>query len=913
MILSDMSSQKNNYIPKRRSIAKGLTVSLVLSIMAVSTLVVLFNYWGASNREKELLQKKADEYLSVLVGSLENPLWEIDREHIQNVGEFYIQNDLIDFLEIKDARGELFFKARKPGEQELMLRRSAIFYNLELIGQVEIGITTRQLNMRLNELLWSSFLSIIAVLAVITSLTGLLLRMYLRRPLDQLSQVVSEFAAGNYNENSARLRVQELEQFVKVLSEMGNKINSQLKDLRQAELKYRGIFENSVEGIFQTSPDGNIISANPAMAKILGYDSPEDLMTTVKDVSTALYVDSDRRKLLMTKLETDDMATGFETRFYHKNGSQVYCLVNVQAIRDKNGRMLRLEGFMTDNTKRIEAEKEVQIYRNHLEELVAKRTEALAKANKQLLKENAEREKAEAALKESEERFRSILEDSVDPIVVYDDKGRANYTNPAFQDLFGWSHAELSDEDTPFVPDACRKENRKSYIAVLKDAKVGVFESQRQTKNGELVDVLVSASVLRDKDNIITGAAVSLRDITESKKLESQLRQAQKMEALGTFAGGIAHDFNNIIAAIMGYAEVGLSHLKNDRVNPKMLEGILAAAKHATGLVQQILAFSRKTESELCPTNLAEVVSETVPIIERTIPKMISIGLHFENEIKPVNADPNQIGQIVLNLASNAKDAMPEGGELTIKVENVTYDQGGEDLHSEDLRGDYVLLSVSDTGVGIDEKTLEHIFDPFFTRKDVGKGTGLGLASVYGIVMNHQGHITCESEEGEGSVFKIYFPALAGDVEPVKPVKSEDCQARGGKEYILFVDDEQALREIGKEVLSIGGYQVVTACNGEEALEIYCENQAELDLVILDVSMPGMGGDKCLKELIKFDPKVKVLIATGYSLGSELSETLAAGASGYIAKPFNMNNLLHKVREVLDGTQGGSDFGVVSS
>jgi PAS domain S-box-containing protein len=895
-----MSPQIKKPTQNRRSIAKGLTISLILSIMAISTLVILINYWHASNRERELLEKKADEYLSVITENLEISLWDLDRENIQNIGKFYFQNEFIDFLEVKGALGEVFFEARKNENEELIVRRGSIFHELELIGYVQIGITTRPLDARLNELLRSSFLGIVTVLAVVISLTGFLLRMYLRRPLDQLSQVVNDFANGNYQKDLSRIEFQEFEEFVKVLIAMGEKINSQLMELSLAELKYRSIFENSVEGIFQTTLGGAFLTANPAMASILGYDGPEELMETVTDVNTKLYVNPDRRKALMALLVNNDLATGFEARFYHKNGSEVYCLLNIRAVRDQNGRILRLEGFVTDNTKRVEAEKKVQIYRDHLEELVENRTKALANANMQLVKENADRKKAEAALKESEGHFRSILEDSVDPIVVFDNKGNATYTNPAFNDLFDWAHEELSGEKSPFIPESYRKEARKAFLTVLDKGKIGAFETQRFTKSGDLVDVSLSASAMKGQDGRINGVAVSLRNITESKKLESQLRQAQKMEALGTLAGGIAHDFNNILAAIMGYAEVGLAHSKKEESTLKTLEGILAAARHGTGLVQQILAFSRKTKTELTPINLADVISEAVPIIERTIPKMISVDLHLDRDIRPVNADSNQIEQIVLNLASNAKDAMPQGGNLSLKLENVNFEQDRKDAPAEDIIGDYVLLSVSDTGVGIDEKTLEHIFDPFFTRKDVGRGTGLGLASVYGIVMNHKGRITCESEPGKGSVFKIFLPALAGEIELVKTAKSKDLEVRGGHETVLFVDDEKALREIGKNILSSSGYKVVTAENGEKALELFKKKQADFDMIILDVSMPGMGGDKCLKELVKLDPNVKVLIATGYALGKELSETLSAGAAGYIAKPFNMNNLLRKVREVLD-------------
>jgi CheY-like chemotaxis protein len=372
------------------------------------------------------------------------------------------------------------------------------------------------------------------------------------------------------------------------------------------------------------------------------------------------------------------------------------------------------------------------------------------------------------------------------------------------------------------------------------------------------------------------------------------------MEAVGTLAGGIAHDFNNILAAITGYSELALERARRGNTTPKELEQILKAADRAKELILQILAFSRTAETELKPLNLNRVVTDAIAIIERTIPKMIAVELNLARDLRPINGDSYQIEQVLLNLANNANDAMPDGGKLSIATSNASLDQEYANTHLEASPGDYVLLTVSDTGEGMDDETLEHIFEPFYTTKGVGKGTGLGLASVYGIVKSHGGHITCHSEQGKGATFKIYYPSLKPESLPVEAEKPDFDVMPGGSETILLVDDEETIRDLGQQILADLGYKVLVAQTGEEALDIFREQGPEIDLTVLDISMPGMGGHKCLQELLKIDPKAKVIIATGYSRSGRLKGTLDSGAAGYIAKPFRQRDLLHTIRSVLD-------------
>jgi PAS domain S-box-containing protein len=530
---------------------------------------------------------------------------------------------------------------------------------------------------------------------------------------------------------------------------------------------------------------------------------------------------------------------------------------------------------------------------------VKAKTAELSLANQELRAEIAERKLAEEALRESEERYRTVLEANPDPVVVYDIEDKVVYFNPAFTDVFGWTLEErLGKKLDGFVPEANWPETQMMIDKVLAGESFSTIESFRYTKDGDIIPVSISGAVHRDGEGNPVGSVINLRDVTERKKLESQLQQAQKMEAVGTLAGGVAHDFNNLLQAVQGYAELALMGKREDEPGYREVQEIVRAARRGGELTQQLLAFSRKAESNLRPTDLNHEVKNIKRLLERTIPKMIDIELDLQEDLKAVNADPAQIEQILMNLAVNAKDAMSEEGKLTIATRKVTVDETYCRTHTDAKPGEYVLLSITDTGYGIAKETMDRIFEPFYTTKGVGEGTGLGLAMVYGIVKNHGGYVMCSSEPGAGATFEIYLPAIEKMVEPIDDEVIEPPQ--GGGETILLVDDEDFIRELGKEMLERFGYNLLTATNGEGALEIYRQRNGEIDLVILDLIMPGMGGKRCLEELLEIDPQVRVVIASGYSFNVLTKEAPKAGVSGFINKPYDMRQMLKVVRGVLD-------------
>jgi signal transduction histidine kinase/ActR/RegA family two-component response regulator len=393
---------------------------------------------------------------------------------------------------------------------------------------------------------------------------------------------------------------------------------------------------------------------------------------------------------------------------------------------------------------------------------------------------------------------------------------------------------------------------------------------------------------------------VWVRDLTEQKLLEKRVVEGQKMEAVGILAGGIAHDFNNLLQIISGHAELLEIQLTKRGLNFDEMTAILRASDRGAELVKQILTFSRRVNTEFASVNLNEDVRATERLLSRTIPKMIEIELRLEEELLPVRADSTQIQQLLINLAVNAKDAMPEGGTITIETRNIGADEEYCAQHGL-APGPCVLLRVSDTGHGMEQEVLEHIYEPFFTTKGLAQGTGLGLAAVFGIVKMHGGHITCESEVGKGTTFEISFPTAEVDTPSPVPVQ-EKLEAEGGTETILVVDDEELIQELAKRILEKSGYRVFTAGSGTEAIEIYAEHTSEISLIILDLIMPEMGGKQCLNELLKIDPRVKALVSTGFAIEGEAKEFFDAKAKGEVSKPFNGGELRRTVRRIIDST-----------
>lgn len=505
------------------------------------------------------------------------------------------------------------------------------------------------------------------------------------------------------------------------------------------------------------------------------------------------------------------------------------------------------------------------------------------------------RRQAEEALRESENKYRTVLEANPDSVIVYDKAGKVTYLNPTFTNVFGWTIEEcLGKKMDMFIPKKDRSEAHEMIKKLFSGENLLAIQTHQNTKSGDVIPVSISSAVFYDRENQPAGCVVNLRDIREQKKLEAQIHQAQKMEAIGTLAGGIAHDYNNLLMGILGNTSLMAFDLRSDHPHYERLKNIEKYVQSGADLTKQLLGLAKGGKYEVKPIDINDVMEKSSQMFNRT-KKEIRIHSNYQKDLWRVEADKSQIEQVLLNLYVNASQAMPEGGELYLQTENVTLDDSYT-RHFSLKGGNYVKLSVTDTGTGMDDNIKKRIFDPFFTTKDIGRGTGLGLASAYGIVKNHGGIINVYSMIDKGSTFNIFLPASTREVKQEVPMNQKTLKGTG---TILLVDDEDMIIDVGSEILANLGYMPLLARSGKEAIDIYQENKDRIVMVILDMIMPGMGGGETYDRLKKIDPEIKVLLSSGYSINGQASEIMDQGCNGFIQKPFDVISLSRKIGEIL--------------
>ncbi|MGD8256745.1 MAG: response regulator, partial [Desulfobacterales bacterium] len=526
---------------------------------------------------------------------------------------------------------------------------------------------------------------------------------------------------------------------------------------------------------------------------------------------------------------------------------------------------------------------------------LAQRSYELENANRQLENAILKREKAEGEIIKRQKYLESVLHHAPYAIVTLNSSHQVVEWNPGAEQIFGYNQEDARGQNLDdLVSGSDRVAEAKAFTErILAGETVSSYETIRYKQDGTPVDVILSAAPIIVGGQL-QGAVGLYTDITEHKKLEAQLRQAQRMEAIGTLAGGIAHDFNNLLMTIQGNTSLMLYNMGISDPLYESLKNIEKSVKNGAKLTRQLLGYARKGNYQVTPLDLNDLVKETAEAIARTR-KEITIHSELAEDLDAVLADQGQIEQVLLNLYVNASDAMPEGGKLTLITRNMTLKDVNGMPHTS-MPENFVELTVSDTGIGMDKKTLGRIFEPFFTTKEMGKGTGLGLASVFGIIKAHGGFMDVESQRGVGTTFKIYLPiSNQRNEKRFEP----QCKIINGNGTILLVDDEEMVLDAGAKLLEKMGYNVFEAEAGRKAVEIYKENKEKIDMVILDMIMPEMGGGAVYDRIKEIDPDVKILLSSGYSINGQAKEILRRGCDGFIQKPFNMEELSGKLSQLM--------------
>jgi PAS domain S-box-containing protein len=625
------------------------------------------------------------------------------------------------------------------------------------------------------------------------------------------------------------------------------------KERKQTEERIRNLMESTPVGISISASEGYVPEVNMALWKIFGYNSKEEF--TKIPASDHYYDQKDRERF--HELHKRGLVKDFEVRFKHKDGSVFW-------------------GSVTSTTQT---------------------TEAGATEFINVLEDITERKQAEEALRESEERYRSLIETSHEMIQSVRLDGHFDFVNKAWHDILGYTEKELSrlslfDIIHPESLEHCQKMFKK----VLAGESAMNVEAKFLTKDGSTVFVEGNVTGRYIDDKLVATQAF-FRDITDRKHLEDQLRQAQKMESIGRLAGGVAHDFNNILTVIIGNAELLSMSLGKDNPLQGRVEEISKGGERAASLTRQLLAFSRRQVLQPQVLDLNGVIPNMDKMLRRLIGEDIDLETVLAPDLGRVEADPGQIEQVTMNLAVNARDAMPTGGKLTIETANVDLDETYAHKHVAVKPGPYIMMAISDTGKGMDEETRSNIFEPFFTTKEKGRGTGLGLSTVYGIVKQSGGNIWVYSEPEKGATFKIYLPRVEKVAETAEKVKVT-AEALTGSEAIMVVEDDDMVRDMAKSILQQYGYSILDAQDGKEAIRVSEKFEGPIHLMLTDVVMPGMSGRVLAEKLAVQRPKMKVLYMSGYTDNAIVRHGVLDKEVIFIQKPFTVEALAQKVREV---------------
>ncbi len=860
---------------KEHSLARTMALVIVLAVMLIFVASSSVFLAVTSRTHQTQFEQNRIQHVSFLTDNLQLPLGNCDSMAIRQLGRMMMEINSVCFVAIKDASGNLIFSDEKSGESKDFVQRTDITYREKSVGSFELGLSDGQFKKQQQQWILSGLAnSLIIIIGIIFSVVFSVNRFF-KKPLSNFSNQMKTMAQGNYTGNNGAKVYLELKDVFACFHQMVTKIKERQKELMESnkklereiekhreteqllgesEEKYRSFNNNVPIGFFRIGVDGSIVEYNSFLLKFLNIPDNADIKQYNGE---DFYLNPSDRQRMIRKILQDNSIHGFECQAKKKGDQIAWVSISAQAIKDTNGNVEYIDGAFEDITEKKARE----------EQLI---------------------------------QFVKIIEQADEEVVITSPKGIIQYVNPSFEQNTGY----LSDEVIGKTPSILKSglHDRAYYKAVwgtILNSTPWKGVMKNKAKDGSIILHDTAITPIIDSENKISAFVSIRRDITKQKEIEKQLFQSQKMQAIGTLAGGIAHDFNNILSGIFGYSQLAQMNIKTPQKVLDSLSNIVKASQRASELVQQILTFTRQEEYEKKPYCIYLEVNEVLKLIRSSIPVNIKIQNRLISR-SLVSADPTKIHQVVMNLCTNAYHAMEDsGGTLTVSLDDVDISESRFLKTRKMPKGRYLLLKIIDTGCGMDAKTLEKVFEPYFTTKKMGQGTGLGLPIVQAVVEEHDGFLDVESSIGTGTQFSLYFPIVERQARKKKAVLQQKPK-QNGNETIMLVDDEKDIRDSCKDFLERYGYRVSVFSDGKEAITAFQSDPFHFDLVITDMAMQERTGSDLVQAIRSLNKTMPIIICSGFS--SLLDEKTAhqIGADKYLMKPLQLPDLLTEARALLD-------------
>jgi PAS domain S-box-containing protein len=892
-----------------RTLSRDLIVSILLVVAIVFAMIVTFTYSYMSHKAEVQGAETLKSFSDYLQNSLELSLWNIDEEGIQKICNSFFENALVEKLKVTDHDGTVIFEKQREDLARAVTKKTTIMHGETVVGHLEIALSQQGFREKQRQLMWFSLITLAAVTLVLLVTLRIVLKIFLISPLNQLIQRTEQISKGEYDFVEFQAPQREIRLIASRFNTMSDRIRRREKSLREVNRRLeREIVEHR-------DAESALLSSQQELDSIIR--TTPDVIYRLDTVGRFTFVSDAIRRYGVTPEQL--MGRPFLDYIHEDDRGIARYRINERRTGARSTQRLAIHAFGDYNSREQDdpqAAKRNPVFLVDAEGLYVSGESGVKVfvGTQGIARDITEQRQNESARMESEDRLLLALDVSGAGIWQLDLKTRTFRVDERIYTLLGYSESDLAEglglirEKTS--PETWEEIDLKFNRHVAGRAPMFDHEFKLRTSQDQWKWFHTKAKVVRyDKDGQPETMVGIIIDTSERKEYESErehlelkLQQAQKMEAIGTLAGGIAHDFNNILGAILGYAQLTQMHTADNARVQGYVGNIFKASERAKGLVEQILTFTRQGKSQKVPCDIAIVLKEVVKLLRASIPSTIEIIQEIPSNLGTVMADQTQIHRVLMNLCTNAAHAMEvSGGTLTVTLENCRMDEdkaaSGIDLPP----GRYLQLSVRDTGSGMDKSVVDRIFDPYYTTKAVGEGTGMGLATVHGIVNDHDGRIFVDSAPGEGSIFRVLFPVLEN---PAEAVASQPVSYPRGTERILFVDDEELLVKVGVEMLNDLGYNAVGTTRASQALETFEARPDDFDLIITDMTMPGMTGDQLAAQILRHRPDIPIIICTGFSkrISPELVSSL--GIRALLMKPVTVLELSQTIRDVLD-QQGG--------